>query len=59
MMTVVPTNNLRFVEREVYFSENGDNLARTVRVLQQLFDTRHGREWVDVPLVTETQNEEG
>ncbi len=51
--TMVPTHGLRFVERMVPATEFGENICRTVRILQQRFETRRGPEWRDVPLVTD------
>ncbi len=52
-MTPTPTNNLRFVEREV---PCGDGCSKTIRVLQQwwepAFFTEPG-EWRDVPVEME------
>ena len=60
------TNHLRFIERtEIVDSnpETGVSTGRTIRVLQQFYETPHGKEvvgdmfvqiygkWVDVPLV--------
>jgi len=39
---------LRFVERSIPAPEMGENITRTVRILQQHME-QHG--WVDVPLV--------
>lgn len=53
-----PTPRLRFVERSVAFTENGNNYAKTIRVLQQWFayDIEYPMtrgEWRDVPLEKE------
>lgn len=60
------TNHLRFVERTEIIDNNpetGISTGRTIRVLQQFYETPHGKEvvgdmfvqiygkWVDVPLV--------
>ena len=60
------TNHLRFVERTEIIDnkpETGISTGRTTRVLQQFYETPHGKEvvgdmfvqiygkWVDVPLV--------
>ena len=48
-----PTIELRHIEREVFFTENGDNLVKVIVVLQQrMEDTATGElMWQDVPLV--------
>ena len=51
--TMVPKHSLRFLERVVPAPEFGENVCRTERVLQQLFETRRGQEWHDVPFVTD------
>ena len=54
-MTTVerPTNELRHIEREVLFIENGINLAKVIVVLQQRIEVIKTGElvWQDVPLV--------
>ena len=47
------TNELRHLEREVFFTENGMNLAKVIVVLQQRFEVIATGElvWQDVPLV--------
>jgi hypothetical protein len=57
-VSMMPTNNLRFVERTEVFSKSADGLQETgrrVRVLQQqwISITSPGHEWRDVPLVAE------
>ena len=57
---MMPTNNLRFVERTEVFSKSADGLQETgrrVRVLQQqwISITSPGHEWRDVPLVSEVE----
>lgn len=48
-----PTNELRHIEREVFFTENGMNLAKIIVVLQQRMEVVETGElvWQDVPLV--------
>lgn len=52
---MTPTNRLRWIERTVPMTINGDNLARVERVLQQWWlDYATGvGEWRDVPLEAE------
>ena len=52
------TSKLRFVEREIAWTANGDNHFRTVKVLQQFWAYQlpsNGKmgEWRDVPLEVE------
>ena len=50
---MIPTPKLRFVERGVPAPEHGENVYKTVRILQQWwdFETFAGEgEWRDVPL---------
>ena len=48
-MSDVPTLHLRFIEREVPAVVG----VTRVRILQQLFETRRGPKWRDVPIVKE------
>ena len=63
---MTPTAHLRFVERTEIIDSNpetGISTGRTIRVLQQFWETPHGKDvvgdmfiqiygkWVDVPLV--------
>lgn len=64
---MTPTAHLRFVERQELDRENSTHeytAHRTIRVLQQFYETSHGKDvvgdmfvqiygkWVDVPLET-------
>lgn len=53
--TMIPTMSLRFVERSQPAPELEEGIARTVRILQQLFHTASGPKWIDVPSVKESQ----
>ena len=69
-MHMIPTTSLRFIERTICVTENGKNVVRAVRVLQQLFEYQIGPydgmkrdipsdEWRDVPFVTDADREPG
>lgn len=55
--TLIPTTNLRFVERPLRIEGTGMvDTVKKMRVLQQMFETTGGtRLWKDVPSVPETE----
>ena len=54
-MSDVPMSGLRFVRRNDPAVKHDENI-RVIHVLQQLFATRQGREWRDVPLVDDPES---
>ena len=50
--TIIPSMNLRFVEKEVFSGHSfGIDNYRKIKILQQMFTTSKGQEWCDIPLV--------